>query len=102
VRLGQWLRLLALVISLYILWQIRQVVLLVLQLCFGNVLNQVVRLLQRYRIKRVLPLPSQLLCYWLVIGFFAVIGAALSAVAAIVQYLAASLNTMRAWFDWLL
>ena len=43
-RLGQWLGLFALAISLYILWQIRQVVLLLFAaVILATVLNRVVR-----------------------------------------------------------
>jgi len=53
-------------------------------------------------LSEVLPLPSQLLCYWLIIGFFAVI------VPRIVEQLQQLFNILpqvsvrlRAWFDWL-
>lgn len=53
-RLGQWLGLLTLVISLYILWQIRQVVLLLFAaVVLATVLNQVVRRIQQYSITEV-------------------------------------------------
>ncbi|MGE5657227.1 MAG: AI-2E family transporter [Actinomycetota bacterium] len=52
-KLGEWIGLLALVISLYILWRIRQVVLLVFAaIVLAIALNQIVRLLQLARIKR--------------------------------------------------
>jgi predicted PurR-regulated permease PerM len=104
VRLGQWLGLLALVISLYILWQIRQVVLLVFAaVVLATVLNRVVRLLQRYRIKRGIAIAiTVVVLLALVIGFFAVI------VPRIVEQLQQLFNILpqvsvrlRAWFDWL-
>jgi predicted PurR-regulated permease PerM len=53
VRFGQWLGLIALIISLYILWQIQQVVLLLFAaVILATVLNRVVRRLQRSRVKR--------------------------------------------------
>lgn len=52
-RLGQWVGLIALVVSLYILWEIRQVVLLVFAaVVLATILNRVVRFLQRSGIKR--------------------------------------------------
>lgn len=71
-NLGQWLGLLAIVASAYILWQIRQLLLL----AFGAVvlaiaLNQLVRRLQHLGIKRGLAvLLSVILFFALVIGFF--------------------------------
>jgi predicted PurR-regulated permease PerM len=75
VRLGQWLGLLALVISLYILWQIRQVVLLVFAaVVLATILNRVVRWLQRYRIKRGFAIAiTVVVLLALITGFFALI-----------------------------
>jgi len=75
VRLGQWLGLLALVISLYILWQIHQIVLLLFaSVVLATVLNQVVRRLQRYRIKRGIAIAITItILLALIVGFFAVI-----------------------------
>ena len=74
-RLGQWLGLLALVISLYILWQIRQVVLLVFAaVVLATILNRVVRWLQRYRIKRGFAIAiTVVVLLALIAGFFALI-----------------------------
>jgi len=53
VKFGQWLSLLALAVSLYILWQIRQVLLLVFAaVVLATILNRVVRQLQRSGAKR--------------------------------------------------
>jgi len=47
-KLGQWVGLIALLISLYILWQIRQVILLVLMaVVFATALNRIVRRLRQ-------------------------------------------------------
>ncbi|HEY9881374.1 MAG TPA: AI-2E family transporter, partial [Leptolyngbyaceae cyanobacterium] len=52
-RLGQWVSLLALGIAIYILWQIRQVLLLLFAAAvLATVLNRVVRFLRRSRIGR--------------------------------------------------
>ena len=74
-RLGQWLGLLALVISLYILLQIRQVILLVFaSVVLATVLNPVVQRLQQYRIKRGIAIAiTFIVLLTLIIGFFVVI-----------------------------
>ncbi|MCU0570241.1 MAG: AI-2E family transporter [Oculatellaceae cyanobacterium Prado106] len=52
-KFGQWLGLIALILSLYILWQIRQVVLLVfLAVIFSTALNRLVRRWRRSGVKR--------------------------------------------------
>ncbi|MBD0334064.1 MAG: AI-2E family transporter [Cyanobacteria bacterium Co-bin13] len=52
-RLGQWVSLLALGIAIYILWQIRQVLLLLFAAAvLATILNRVVRYLRRMHIKR--------------------------------------------------
>lgn len=52
-QLGQWISLFALVASMYILWQIRQVILLVFAaVVMATILNRVVRSLQRTGAKR--------------------------------------------------
>jgi len=53
-KLGQWLGLLALVISLYILWEIRQLVLLLFtSVVLAVAINQLVLRLQLAGIKRI-------------------------------------------------
>lgn len=74
-RLGQWIGLLAFVFSLYILWQIRQVVLLIFAaVVLATALNRVVRLLQRYRIKRGIAIAiTVFLLIVTLVGFFALV-----------------------------
>jgi predicted PurR-regulated permease PerM len=53
VKLGQWLGLVALILSLYILWQTRQLLLLVFTaVIFATALNRVVRRFQKWGLKR--------------------------------------------------
>lgn len=53
VKFGQWLGLVSLIISLYILWQIRQLLLLLFTaVIFATTLNRFVRLLKTYGIRR--------------------------------------------------
>lgn len=52
-KIGQWIGLLALIISLYILWQIRQMLLLLFTaVVLATALNQLVQQLERVHIKR--------------------------------------------------
>lgn len=52
-RLGQFLGLLALIISLYILWEIKQILLLLFgAVVLATIMNRVVRRLQQYHLKR--------------------------------------------------
>ncbi len=103
-RLGQWLGLLALVISLYILWQIRQIVLLLFaSVVLATVLNRVVRLIQRYRIKRGIAIAFTIvLLLALIVGFFAVIVPRiidqLQQLVNVLPQVSARINT---WLNWL-
>lgn len=74
-RIGQWISVIAIVISLYILWEIRQVLLLVFAaVVFATVLNRVVRFLQRSRIKRGIAIAlAILLLFTILFGLFAII-----------------------------
>lgn len=102
-RLGQWLGLLALVISLYILWQIRQVVLLVFAAAvLATILNRVVRNLMRSRIPRGLAIAiTVVLLLGVIVGFFALI---LPPFVEQLQQLLTILPTLtarvRGWYDW--
>lgn len=102
-RFGQWVGLLAFVFSLYILWQIRQVVLLVFAaVVLATILNRVVRVLQRYRIKRGIAIAITLIVLLTVIvGFFALI------VPRIIEQLQQFVNLLpqvserlRSWYTW--
>jgi len=104
VRLGQWIGLLALVISLYILWQIRQILLVVFAaIVLATVLNRVVGLFQRYRIKRGIAIAiTVVLLLTIIISFFAVI------VPRIVEQLQELVNLLptvsarlRSWYGWI-
>ncbi|MBW4638464.1 MAG: AI-2E family transporter [Gloeocapsa sp. UFS-A4-WI-NPMV-4B04] len=101
-RLGQWIGFFALVVSLYILWQIRQVVLLVFAaVVLATVLNRVVRLLQQYRIKRGIAIAiTVVLLLLLVVGIFAVIVPRLVAqLQQFVYLLPQALERVRGWYE---
>lgn len=103
-KLGQWIGFFALVVSLYILWQIRQVVLLVFAaVVLATVLNRVVRLLQQYHLKRGLAIAiTVVLLLLLVVGIFAVIVPRLiEQLQQFVLLLPAALERVRAWNEWL-
>jgi len=72
VNLGQWIGLLALVISLYILWQIRQVLLLVFAaVVLATALNRLARRFQRLGVPRsVGVLLSIVILLTIIVGFF--------------------------------
>jgi predicted PurR-regulated permease PerM len=75
VRFGQLIGFLAFVISFYILWQIRQTLLVVFAaVVLATVLNQLVSFFQRFRIKRGIAVAiSIILVLTILIGFFALI-----------------------------
>ncbi|WP_017742175.1 AI-2E family transporter [Scytonema hofmannii] len=74
-RLGQWFGFLAVAISLYILWQIRQVLLLVFAaIILATVLNRIVRFLQQRHIQRGIAVAiSVILLLTLLSGFLAIV-----------------------------
>ncbi|MDV2994587.1 MAG: putative transport protein YhhT [Chroococcidiopsis sp. SAG 2025] len=103
-RLGQWLGLIALVISLYILWQIRQVVLLLFAaVVLATVLNQVVRRIQRYRIKRGIAIAiTMAILLALIVGFFAfIVPRIINQLEELVSVLPQVSVRIRTWLDWL-
>lgn len=71
-NLGQWIGLFVLVVSLYILWQIRQVLLLVFAaVVLATALNRLARRLQRSGMKHgIAILASIVLLLALIVGFF--------------------------------
>ena len=71
-NLGSWIGLVAFVLCLYILWQIRQLVLLLFTaVIFANALNILVKRWQKYGVKRgYAVLLSILILFTVLIGFF--------------------------------
>ncbi|MCF4969471.1 AI-2E family transporter [Nostoc sp. CMAA1605] len=71
-NLGQWIGLIAIVLSLYILWQIREVLLLMFAaVVLATTLNRLARRIQQTGLKRGLSvLLSVVIFFALVIGFF--------------------------------
>ncbi|WP_250125677.1 AI-2E family transporter [Chroococcidiopsis sp. CCMEE 29] len=103
-RFGQWIGLLALVISLYILWQIRQVVLVVFAaVVLATILNRLVAIFQRYRIKRGIAIAiTVVLLLAIITGFFAVIVPRLvEQLQELVNLLPAVSARLRSWYGWI-
>ena len=101
-RLGQWIGLLALVLSLYILWQIRQVALLVFTaVVLAIILNRVVRRLQRSRVPRGIAIVLTIIILLaLVTGFFAlVVPRIIDQSQQLIDLLPASIERVRGWYD---
>lgn len=102
--IGQWIGFFALVVSLYILWQIKQVVLLVFAaVILATILNRVVRLLQRYRLKRGIAIAiTVILLLVLVAGFFAlVVPRIVQQLQEFVALLPEATERLRGWATWL-
>lgn len=103
-RFGQLIGFLALVISLYILWQIRQILLVVFAaVVLATVLNQLVSFFQRFRIKRGIAVAiSIILLLVVLVGFFALIVPRL--IDQLQQFgniMPIGLERLRSWNNWL-
>ncbi|XWK89535.1 MAG: AI-2E family transporter [Phormidium sp.] len=102
-RFGQWLGVFAFIISVYILWQINQIVLLVFAaVVLATVLNRVVGLLQRTRMKRGIAVALTIILLLLfIVSFLALIfPPIIDQVRKLVDLLPQSLQRLRLWFDW--
>ncbi|MBE9225356.1 AI-2E family transporter [Phormidium sp. LEGE 05292] len=103
-RFGQWLGVLAFILSVYILWQINQIVLLVFgAVVLATVLNRVVQLLQRTRMQRGIAVALTIIfLLLLIVGFFAVVFPPIFAQGQkLVYLLPQSLQRVRLWFEWI-
>jgi len=103
VRIGQWLGIIAVLISLYILWQIRQVLLLLFAaVVFATVLNRVVRVLQGWRVKRGIAIAITIILLLLILfGLFAIIIPRLAEqLQQLVDTLPQAVDRVRALYDW--
>lgn len=102
--MGQWIGLLALVLSLYILWQIRQIVLLILAaVIFATILNRIVRWLERRGVKHGFAIAiTILLLLVLVGGFFALIVPGIAdQLQQLNQLLPQAVERLQIWIGWL-
>ncbi len=92
--------LIVLVIAIYILWQIKQVLLLAFAgIVFATVINRLVRLLQRWHIKRGLAITIAVIVILIgLFGFFAlVIPAFLDQIQELVVLLPTGLDQLLSW-----
>jgi predicted PurR-regulated permease PerM len=104
VRFEQWLGLIALVVSLYILWQIRQVVLLLFAaVILATILNRVVRRLQRAHIKRGIAIAITIICLIaLIVGFFAlIVPRFIEQLQQLINILPQISQRLRTWVEWI-
>jgi predicted PurR-regulated permease PerM len=102
VRFGQWLGLIVLVISIYILWQIQQVVLLLFAaVILATILNRVVRRLQRSRVKRGFAIAITIVILLaVIIGFFAlVVPSIVEQLQQLVDLLPQVPQRLSTWFE---
>lgn len=103
-RLGQWISVIALLISLYIMWRIRQVLLLVFGAAvFATVLNRIVRRLQMSGVKRGIAIAITLLILFVTMaGFFLVIVPKIGdQVQQFTALLPEGIEQLRAGYEWL-
>ncbi|MEC4819679.1 MAG: AI-2E family transporter [Scytonema sp. PMC 1069.18] len=103
-RIGQLIGFLALVISLYILWQIRQIVLILFAaVVLATVLNQVVQLLQKVRIKRGFAIAITVILLLIILaGFLALIAPRLiNQLQELTDIMPNVLDRIRYWNTWL-
>lgn len=103
-RLGQWISLLALAISLYLMWRLRQVLLLLFAAAvLATALNRVVRLLQRWHVKRSIAIAITVIL--LLLGIFGLFAIILPQLIGQLQQLSSTLppavDRLRAAYDWL-
>ncbi len=103
-KLGQWLGFLVLVISLYVLWQIRQLVLLLFTaVVLATAINQLVRRFQRSGLKRgwAVPLSLGIVVTLLVGVFLLIVPPFIEQFQQLVALVPAGLNQIQQAINWL-
>lgn len=104
-RIGKWIGFFVFVVSIYILWQIRQVLLIVFAaIILATALNQVVKALHKLRIKRGIAVGiSVILLLTIVSGFFALIAPRIVEQLREFTFIVPKfLDQIREWNNWLL
>ncbi|MBV6624412.1 MAG: AI-2E family transporter [Rivularia sp. (in: Bacteria)] len=104
-RIGKWIGLFAFVVSMYILWQIRQVLLIVFAaIVLATALNQIVKTLQKIRIQRGFAVGiSVILLLTIILGFLALIAPRIIEQLREFTFIVPKfLDQIRVWNDWLL
>jgi predicted PurR-regulated permease PerM len=105
VRLGQWIGLLALLLSLFIIWQIRQIALLgFAAVVLATVLNRVVRSLQRFRIPRGTAIVITVaLLLALIVGFFPlIVPSVVEQLQQLINLIPKAIDRVRGWYNQLI
>ncbi|ARV58509.1 AI-2E family transporter [Nostocales cyanobacterium HT-58-2] len=103
-NLGQWIGLIAIVLSLYILWQIREVLLLMFAaVVLATTLNRLARRFQRSGMKRgVAVLLSVAIFIALIVGFFLLVVPPFAVeFQALTKQVPQGLNRLNTWLDYL-
>ncbi len=105
VRIGKWIGFFVFVVSIYILWQIRQVLLIVFAaIILATALNQIVKALQKLKIPRGFAVGiSVILLLTMVSGFFALIAPRIVEQLREFTFIVPKfLDQIRVWNNWLL
>ncbi len=103
-RFKHWLGLIVLVISLYILWQLQQVVLLLFAaVILATILNRIVQRFQQSRVKRGIAIAITIIILITgIIGFFAlVVPSLVTQLQELINLLPQIPQQLRTWADWL-
>lgn len=101
---GQLIGFFALVVSIYILWQIRQILLLIFAaVVLATVLNQLVQFLQKHRIKRGIAVAITVCFLLIIIASFLIIivPSLLAQLQQFIKIMPRALERLRFWSDWL-
>ncbi len=104
VNIGKWIGLIALALSLYILWQIRRVLLLFFAaVVFATAINRLVRLLQRFHVRRgiAIALSVVFLLALLICFFAAIVPSFMGQFDQLVELVPQGLDRLRRWSNWL-
>jgi len=104
VNLGQWIGLVALLVSLYILWQIRQLLLLLFTaVVLATALNQLVQQLQRLRLGRGLAvlISAGILLTLLIVFLLLIVPPFTEQFQELTALLPTGLSQVENWLNWL-
>jgi predicted PurR-regulated permease PerM len=104
VSLGKWVGLLAFVVSVYILWQIRQVLLLVfMAIVLATALNRIVQQLQKLKIKRGIAVALSIGILFAVAAIFVslVVPPFVNESEQLIELVPQGIERSQAWLDWI-
>lgn len=104
-RYGQWIGLFAFTTCVYILWQIRQILLVVFAaIVLATVLNQFVKVLQKIRLPRGIAIAISIIFLLTLFGGFAslVLPSLITQLRELSNILPNAVERMRYWNNWLL